>query len=387
LTIVEQGFGQVNGASEAGYGFVVQNPLTDATLESSAYTITALDAHGATVATEQGTIDVVLPGAKLGVGGSLFPSDSAAVASIQVTVAAGVAGTLSMSPPSFTTDNPTYFGAESYPFVTGVIGNPLPTPLQDLAIYALLRDDSGAIIGGGSGLLDFAPPNGMAGVSAYVSGSAPPASVELYPALTASTLAATTGVVPDGARDLILAKTGWGATENVVAGYGFIVKNPNTDLAIQNARYQVVVYDAAGVALERTASSIAVLLPGESLGLAGTLYLPSGYAPAHVEIQLLTGAYVDPNGLADPFTTADVGYVPTNAPSVTGTVANASATDQANVMVYALAYSNDGSIIGGGSTVLQTIVAGGQETVEIGFVANGVPAKVELYAAQDPAAQ
>jgi hypothetical protein len=209
----------------------------------------------------------------------------------------------------------------------------------------------------------------------------------LYPALTARSLSATTGSVPDGARDLILTKTGWGATENVEAGWGFIVKNPNTDRAIEHARYQVVVYDDAGVVLERTASSIAVLLPGESLGLAGTLYLPAGYAPAHVEIQLLTGAYADATGLAATFTTADVGYVPTNAPSVTGTVANTGAVDQANVMVYALAYSDDGSIIGGGSTVLQAIVAGGQETVEIGIVANGVPAKVELYAAQDPAAQ
>jgi hypothetical protein len=88
-----------------------------------------------------------------------------------------------------------------------------------------------------------------------------------------------------------------------------------------------------------------------------------------------------------PFTTADVGYVPTNAPSVTGTVSNTSTADQSNVMVYALAYSDDGAIIGGGSTVLQSIVAGGQETVEIGIVANGAPATVELYAARDPAAQ
>jgi hypothetical protein len=115
--------------------------------------------------------------------------------------------------------------------------------------------------------------------------------------------------------------------------------------------------------------------------------LPNGHAPARVEIQLLTGAYVDPAGLAAPFTTADVGYVPTSAPSVTGTVTNTGATAQANVMVYALAYSADGAIIGGGSAVIQSIAAGGQETVEIGIVANGAPATVELYAAQDPAAQ
>ena len=211
LLVTEQGFGQASGASEGGYGFLAQNPRSDAALENSAYTVTGFDAGGTPVATEQGTIDVVLPGATLGVAGSLFPSDGATIASLDVTFGAGVAETLSTAPPSFTTADVTFFSDEAYPFVTGVIGNPLPAALQDLAVYAVLRDSTGAIVGGGSATLDFAPASAQTGISIYVAGAAAPATIKLYPAITRRTLEASGGAVPDDARDIMLAKWGWAA--------------------------------------------------------------------------------------------------------------------------------------------------------------------------------
>ena len=65
---------------------------------------------------------------------------------------------------------------------------------------------------------------------------------------------------------------------------------------------------------------------------------------------------------------------------MTGAVTNTGAREQTNVVIYALAYDAGGNIIGGGSTVVAIISAGGQETVDIGLVTNGQPATVELFA-------
>ena len=67
-------------------------------------------------------------------------------------------------------------------------------------------------------------------------------------------------------------------------------------------------------------------------------------------------------------------------PKVTGDIANPYDYEVSNVMVCALVFDDAGEIIGGGSSYLDSIAAGGSEPAEGGVTSSETPASSELYA-------
>lgn len=180
LEVAGYGFGV--GQFGAGWGLVVRNPNPAYALEDSRYTLTALDAGGNALYTEEGRLPLLLPEQRLGVGGALQVADEEAVAGLEVVVQSGAfvaheAGALITA--EEVVYNPGNFSDE----VTATLVNPYAVDLADLRITAVAFDADDRIMGGGAALLDLLPAGGRATVVVPVTVGGEPARVEVFAVL------------------------------------------------------------------------------------------------------------------------------------------------------------------------------------------------------------
>jgi len=177
---------------------------------------------------------------------------------------------------------------------------------------------------------------------------------------------------------LKLLDSGFGQNKQVI-GYAFLVENPNKGLAYGSSQYHVSVYSADGTVLGTDSNYIAVIFPGEKLGVAGRLYLNSEAKAEKIEVQILGGkteTFKEIQG----FGTDKVTFAPDPySPKVAGIVTSSYTKDIKQVYVAAIAYDQAGKIIGGGFTFLDFVPAAGKTAVEVGVTVSDDPAKVELY--------
>lgn len=89
-------------------------------------------------------------------------------------------------------------------------------------------------------------------------------------------------------EDLTITESGFGQDERYL-GFAFIVTNPNSNLAIEDAQYQIAAYDADGTVVETDSGYISLILPGQALGIGGTRILDEGVTVDKVEVQLSQG--------------------------------------------------------------------------------------------------
>lgn len=174
---------------------------------------------------------------------------------------------------------------------------------------------------------------------------------------------------------------GFGQTAGRMS-YAFVVNNPNPDLLAQSVRYQVAVYDPAGVVIATDNDIIMAIGPGQELGVAKDLSIAGELAVARIEILLRPGQFVR----SPPLQTLSVtngAIIGSGQPSVTGIVSNTFNRDLIEVKVIGIIYDDTG-IIGGGSSVLPFVPAQGQAAVSIPVVtgqsATRVAFWVELFA-------
>lgn len=182
LTLVEQGWGQ--DGSQVGFGFIVENPLTDQALERSQYLAVAFADDGSVLDADSGYISLLLPSQRIGWGGDLYVPDETIVARVEVQVYPGVA-TASEALPEFTGANATYQAGQFSDRVTGQIANPYDADVTDIRASAIVRDAAGTIVGGGFTFVDFVPAAGTAAVEVSVTAGGDVAVAELYAALSA----------------------------------------------------------------------------------------------------------------------------------------------------------------------------------------------------------
>jgi hypothetical protein len=180
LEIVGSGFGV--GRFGAGWGLVVHNPNTTYALVGSRYTLTARDADGNTLSSEEGSLPLLLPGQRLGVGGALQVDDEEAVAALEVTVQMGefVAGATSSL---ITAENVVYTAGNFSDEVSGTLVNPFATEIAGVRVAAVAFDAADNIIGGGTTILAALPAQGRAAVTVPVTVGGEPARVELFAVL------------------------------------------------------------------------------------------------------------------------------------------------------------------------------------------------------------
>jgi len=162
-------------------------------------------------------------------------------------------------------------------------------------------------------------------------------------------------------------------------GFAFVVENPNVDFAIERSQYQVAAYDSAGTVLKTDSGYIELIVPSQTLGVAGTMWLDEGVTVSNVEVQLRQG---DP-AAADPIPSFEVEssiyYAGEYSDYATGVVSSPYNHDLTNIRVSAVVYNEGGEIVGGGFTYLNFILANSSTGVEVGITSSGDVATVELY--------
>jgi hypothetical protein len=385
LALLEQGFSQTEGSDEIGWGFVVENRDLERACVESSYEVTVYDASGVPVEMHDGRLDTVMPGQRLGVGGALFLSPGVSAARVDVIVTAGTLVEPQLDA-GLAADTVRYYNDDLYPTATGVIRNDFARPLEDIEVFAVAFDSAGLIVGGGSSFLSFVLPGEPTGVEVVVTAGSPPVTVELFPMVTSLTRYSDqlrADADPPDARPLFVDEQGFGALEAEHAGWGFVIQNPNEKLAAEEVEYHVTAWADDDSVLGTSASSLSLILPGERFGVGGELFLPAGPIIERITFQLLPRAYAAGDLPAGYLTVDDIELdsgAASGGLSVRGRLSNDLDQDLSMIDVYALAYDESGAIVGGGSTIVDIIEAGGAYRVTVPLIALGTPARVDMYA-------
>jgi hypothetical protein len=209
--------------------------------------------------------------------------------------------------------------------------------------------------------------------------SAPAAATATPTAQATATAIPTDTPAPTATAIALLLDRGFGQSGAEV-GYAFRLRNPDPARALTDSNYQVAAYDAGGHALKTDAGYVHRILPGEVMGIGGTLFVPDKTTVARVDVQILPGTLA-PVGQAKAFTTSGVTYrADPYRPTVTGLVANPTSKAVQNLFVSAVPYDAAGRIIGGGWTFLDFVPANDKSAVEVSVISSSEPARVELYA-------
>lgn len=376
FTIAAQGIGQQG--TTASYAFTLQNPNTGVAFNEISFDVFLQDAAGAVVAEDSGFVTSLLPGQTLGLGGSVTVAEGVTVAAADIQLSEGTAVTTTGTK-NFTVDKVLYFPGEQTSVVTGLITSPFDRPFDDIRVSAITYDAAGAINGGGYTFINFIPTGSQIGAAVYVTSSSEVASVELHPAVSILSLQDVTAGAPEGAESMEFQDFGYGSND-FNAGYGIMVRNPNPDYAIEFGKYRVTAFDASGNVVGTDEGYIDLVLPGQTLGIGGSLYPQTGQLIDSMEAWVIDGTYVAATD-ATAFTTENATFVADEFfPQVTGNVSNPNTTEKSGVRVSALAYNAEDEIIGGGFAFLDAIPAQGSAPASVGVTVSGQPTRVELYA-------
>jgi len=383
LQLVDQGFGQeetpgTTSSVRVGYAFLVRNSDAKRALQSSAYRVVARDAENNVLASDGGSIVLVMPGQTLGIGGTLFVTESARVANLSVQLRAGELAAVRSSP--FLSVEHVRYDAAPDATVSGVINNPFERDITDLRVSAVAYDADDRIVGGGFALLAFIPANRSLGVITSLNRASNVARVELYPDFSdQSSVTWPNEGLPPGGRALVLGQQGFGQRDDQL-GYAFLLENPNDTLVVREIYYHVTAYSAAGEVLATDAGRLEIVLPGEKLGIGGSLPLEGEERIARVEALVLPRKY-QLSASVPPFRVVDAVYQDDEAqPRATGRLINPYPQRVMQLHLSAVAYDAVGNIIGGGHTALEAVPAQGEVTAEVPIVVSAAPARVEIYA-------
>lgn len=376
IQLLTQGFGQ--DGQEVGYAFLVENPNAGLAFESSQYQVAAFDEGGAVVATDSSYIELVLPGQKLGVAGTIWLDEGVTATEVEVQLKEGDA--VPTEPiPTFTVESTHYYDSEYFAGVTGLISSPYNRDLTDLRVSAVAYNDAGDIIGGGFTFVNFILADSSAGVDVSVTSSGDVASVELYPVVSGLTVLRGEEELPEGADDIVLRKQGFGQSDRDV-GFGMLIENPNDNFSVESSQYHLTAFAPDGHVLTTEEGYVDVVLPEQTVGVGGELWLDEGMTADHVEIQLKAGTFVESEPLPH-FSAENVTYQGGGfSPKVTGQIISPYEQDITDLRVSAIPYNEAGDIIGGGFTFLDFVGANGDAAVEVTITSAGAPATCELYA-------
>lgn len=379
LKVGAVGFGQER--MQVTYVFEVENPNPGLAVETSQYQVAVYDKAGVVLKSDTGYIELLLPAQKFGIAGFTYLDSADRIADhVTVQVKPG-RYTATEAQSSFTADKVTYTQGQYGAQVTGIITSPYQQDASNVRVNALAYDSQGALIGGGYTYLNFVPANGQASVEIPVSTAGEPATVQLFASV--SGLSAFGGAASNapGAENIKLGAKGYGQKQESVS-YAFLVENPNADVAIENSAYQAAVYAADGAVLASDEGYIEVVLPGQTLGIAGAMTLPAqDLVIDHIEVQVKPGKFAKSEPQPALATDQVVFFAGDYNSRVTGVVTSPYKNDLSLVRANAVAYDDAGQIIGGGVTYVDFLLAGAPTGVVIHTLMSGAPARVELYAA------
>lgn len=177
--------------------------------------------------------------------------------------------------------------------------------------------------------------------------------------------------------ELILHGKGFGQAGEQLA-YGFEIENPN-GAAVSGNVFQLLAYTADGELVGSEVETIPLLLPGQLLGVAGSLILDNESTVEEILLQITTGDRLELDILPDIEITG-INYRSSELyERVSGLIGNESEIDLDDIRISALAYARDGRIIGAGYTYLSFLPANSAMGVDIVLTTNEPVERIELY--------
>jgi hypothetical protein len=344
------------------------------------YQAVLYDADGGILKTDSGWLEIVFPEQKLAYASEMYLDEGMIAASMEVRLSGGEV--VSTDPlPVFGVADATFHPDDFFPSVTAVISSPYQRLFEDVRVSAVVYNEADEIIGGGYTYQGVVPAEANVGTKATVTYAGEVARVEVYPVLSSLSLLGEGGP-PDGADSAQVVQVGFGQDGQQI-GIGFLVQNPNDDLAIEGLPFVATIYDGGGAVIGTADGYVPGLHPGVTLGIGLDSFVFEGTAAAQVVVHLGNGRYVEPEPTWMPFTSLDATYRPGSYgfDNVTGFVVNPYDQDVSNLRVSAIVFNEAGDIIGGGFTFLDFASASTQTAVEVSVTVAGTPTRAELYPA------
>lgn len=376
INLISSGFGQDD--SVLGFAFIVKNPNDSIAFESSQYQIAVFSEDGTVVETDSGYIELLLPGQILGVGGDIYLSEGITASSVEVQLNAGNPEATDLDT-AFTVDRIKYQKGDYYSYVRGVIINPFDKDITDLRVSSIVYNEAGEIIGGGYTYLNFLLANNSSGVSISTVSVGNVATVEIYATLSGFSDIDKVDDIPPGSLDIELVKSGFGQDGSVI-GYGLIINNPNNNYSVNSSSFQVSLYAEDGTVIETDEGYIDIILPDQTVGIGGEIYVSDEDFVSRADIQIKNG-YYEESAPIPPFTSENISYIDDEYyPVVTGQIASPYSSDITDVRVSAICYDETGEINGGGYSYIDFIPGNSMAAAEVSVSCSKPPATVELYA-------
>lgn len=182
------------------------------------------------------------------------------------------------------------------------------------------------------------------------------------------------------AADLVLTGDQGFIQDSRAGVFLFSVENPNAGYAIENSKYQIAIYDASNLILDTDSGYITVVLPQEKMFVASDFYLEEGQVADHFEVQLQSGQPEEIVLSGPLFTVDQVVFSPDDYfPQISGVVNNQLSKNISDMKITAVAFDQQGKVIGGGYTYLNFLAPNGKSAVDVSVKVDQNPASVELF--------
>lgn len=186
-------------------------------------------------------------------------------------------------------------------------------------------------------------------------------------------------ITPGGDGNVELLNLGFGQVpDSEEVGYGFLVRN-NSSSTLDFTEYDIVAYDQSGAPLEDDFGYIDMLLPGETRGIGGSIYVPEGATVGSVQVQITSG---DPTttDFPQPFTVSNVNYFGEEFfPTVTAAISSPYNEAVEDLDINAVLFDDAGNIIGGGYGLVAFVLPGQIAPADAPVASSTPPARVEVY--------
>jgi hypothetical protein len=180
----------------------------------------------------------------------------------------------------------------------------------------------------------------------------------------------------------------------VASGYGqkgqdascaFLIENGTSGPLAESARFRIIAYDGAGVALKSDAGSISLVQPKQRLGIADAFSVPPDTTVVRCALEL--GPPILDVAPTLPLEASGAVVPGDPTPKVSGMVSNSAPGPIASVQAYAIAYDAQGNIVGGGSASVGDVPPNSRRAVQVPVATSAPLVEVELYAAPSMPAQ
>lgn len=376
VKLADSGFGQAD--THIGMGYILENTDTKNAIEGTQVRLIAYDDKGNVLGAEEASIEIILPGEKLGSYAETFVPEGGKVAKMEVQVKGGTSTAININGPIFTTDKVTFLADKYFPKASGVIVNGLNKNIEKMRVSALAYSAEGKIIGGGYTFLDFLPPSGQSPIDMSLVLGGTVEKVDIYPTLSSLSVLES---ADQAASPVQLVAYGF-SERNSMVGVGFTVKNTDASTVFGGAQYQVAAYDESGKVLGTSNGYLDDLYPNAQVGVYAEMVVPDNAQVKKVDIQINPGSAVMPLIAKNPFTFENINFTPDQYfPKVTGIIKNAFEKQVTHVRVVSLTYDDKGAIIGGGYTYVDFVPGSGQAAVDMSVNVTGKPAKWEFFGA------